>query len=270
VGVESALDIQGRVREFRQQAEQIAAEITDQRQLAVGDRTTEHASDRLKIHAQRLSQQITSLDEAISDLLQARDRDTRHLHEIETLSLKFRRSHSARAVLSGVVFHTCPRCTQPLPDRSDDNCYVCGQIEPDDVDDSADDALVQRDIKSRTEELREIIRRHDASLTQLRRDREMQELEKRRIERERNETSQRFDSAYLSSMLTKERERSALLQQADSLEAMVRFPQMLEAQRQKVSDIQAQEIGLRTRLKEARDVAEKRRHQCEYIERPFP
>jgi len=257
VGVESELEIQGRVRELRQAAERIAAEITEQRQLTVADRTTEHASDRLKIEAQQLSQQIMSLDEAISDLLQAKDRDTRHLHEIETLSLKFRRSHSARAVLSGVVFHTCPRCTQPLPDRSDDNCYVCGQVEADNVDDSADDALVQRDIKSRTEELREIIQRHDASLTKLRRDRETHELEKRRVERERNETSQRFDSAYLSSMLTKERERSALLQQADSLEAMVRFPQMLEAQRQKVSDIQAQEIGLRAQLKEAREAAEK-------------
>jgi hypothetical protein len=58
-------------------------------------------------------------------------------------------------------------------------------------------------------------------------------------------------------MLTKERERSALLQQADSLQAMVRFPQMLEAQRQKVNDIQAQEIGLRAQLKEAREAAEK-------------
>jgi AAA domain len=257
VGVESEMEIQGRVRELRQAAEQIAADITEQRQLAVGDRTTEHASDRLKIKAQRLSQQITSLDEAIADLLQARDRDSRHLHEIETLSLKFRRSQSARAVLSGVAFHTCPRCTQSLPDRSDDNCYVCGQVEMDNVNDSADDALVQRDIKSRTEELREIIRRHDESLTKLRRDREAHELEKRRVERERNETSQRFDSAYLSSMLTKERERSALLQQADSLEAMVRFPQMLEAQRQKVNNVQAQEIGLRSRLKEAREAAEK-------------
>jgi hypothetical protein len=197
------------------------------------------------------------MDEAISDLLHAKDHDIRHLHEIETLSLKFRRSHSARAVLSGVVFHTCPRCAQSLADRSDDNCYVCGQIERDSVVDSADDALVQKDIKSRTEELRDIIRRHDASLTQLQRDKEALELERRRIERERNETSQRFDSAYLSSVLANERERSALLQQADSLSAMVRFPQMLEALRQSVGEIVAKEVVLRARLKEAKEAAEK-------------
>jgi hypothetical protein len=58
-------------------------------------------------------------------------------------------------------------------------------------------------------------------------------------------------------MLTKERERSALLQQADSLEAMARFPQMLEAQRTRVAEIQIQETRLRAKLKEARQVAEK-------------
>jgi hypothetical protein len=257
VGVESELDILGRVREFRELAGKIESEISDQRRKSVGDRTTEHASDRLKSQAQRLSNEIASVDEAISDLMLAKDRDNRHLHEIETLSLKFRRSHSARAILSGVVFHTCPRCTQILPERADDKCYVCGQQELDTVDDSADDALVQRDIKSRTEELREVIRRHDASLTRLTRERETLELAKRRIERERNETSERFDSAYLSFMLTKERERSALLQQADSLEAMTRFPQMLEAQRQKVADIIGKEAGLRAGLKDAREAAEK-------------
>src|SRR5437763_730918 len=46
-------------------------------------------------------------------------------------------------------------------------------------------------------------------------------------------------------------------QQADSLEAMTRFPQMLEAQRQKVNDIISEEAGLRARLREAREAAEK-------------
>lgn len=214
-------------------------------------------ADRLKIQALQLTEKLATLDDAISELLHARNHDIRHLHEIETLSIKFRRSLSARTVLSGVVFHSCPRCTQLLPDPSDERCYVCGQPELDEVDNSADDALVQRDIKSRTEELRDIIQRHDASLARLRRDKEALELERHRVERQRNEASQRLDSAYLSSILTKERERSALLQQADSVEAMARFPQMLETQRRRVNEIQAQEISLRAQLREAREAAEK-------------
>jgi hypothetical protein len=257
VGVESEIEIHATVRELREAAERISAEITVQRTLSVADRTTEHAIERLKSQAQSLSHKIASLDDAVSELLRAKDRDVRHLNEIETLSLKFRRSQSARAVLAGVQFHSCPRCAQPLPERSDDVCTVCGQTEYDDIPGSADDALVQRDIKSRMEELREIIGRHEKASSALRRDRDALELEKRRVERERNEASESFDSAYLSSMLGKERERSAILQQADSLEAMARFPQMLEAQRQKVNEIQAREIGLRAKLRETREAAEK-------------
>lgn len=257
VGVESELEILAKVQEHRSDAAKVSAEIADQRELAVGDRTTEHAADRLRVQAQRLDQELQTINHAIADLLRAKDQDTRHLHEIETLSLKFRRSHSARAVLAGVAFHSCPRCTQLLPERPAENCYVCGQVEQDDVASSADDALVQKDVKSRTEELREIIRRHDVALERLRRDREAKELEQRRIERERNETSQRFDSAYLSSVLAAERQRAALLQQADNLESMLRFPQMVQSLRKTVEDIVAREAVLRLRLKEAREAAEK-------------
>src|SRR5262249_36905730 len=54
-------------------------------------------------------------------------------NELETLSLKFRRSMSARAVLSGVVFQSCPRCAQVLPARDTGCCHVCGQTEDGDL-----------------------------------------------------------------------------------------------------------------------------------------
>lgn len=257
VGVESELEIHARVSGLREMADAIFREIRQQREASISERTTVHAVDRLKAQAQALTARISVLDDAISEVLHARDRDTRHLHEIETLSIKFRRSQSARAVLAGVQFHSCPRCVQLLPERSSDNCIVCGQVELDDVPDSTEEALLQRDIKQRSDELKEIIRRHDAVLIPLRRERDELDIEKRRIERERNEASERFDSAYLSSMLSKERERSALLQQADSLAAMARFPQMLDAQRQKVGEIQALETKLRAQLKGAREAAEK-------------
>jgi hypothetical protein len=257
VGVESELEIHARVSGLREMADAIFREIRQQREASVSERTTVHAVDRLKAQAQALTARISVLDDAISEVLHARDRDTRHLHEIETLSIKFRRSQSARVVLAGVQFHSCPRCAQLLPERPSDNCIVCGQVELDDIPDSTEEALLQRDIKQRSDELKEIIRRHDAALIPLRRERDELDIEKRRIERERNEASERFDSAYLSSMLSKERERSALLQQADSLAAMARFPQMLDAQRQKVGEIQAQETKLRGQLKDAREAAEK-------------
>jgi len=257
VGVETELQIQARVSELRERAAALGREIDTSRAAAVADRTTTHALDQLRLHATALAGRIATNQDAIRELHYAKDRDERHLNEIETLSLKFRRSQSARAVLSGVAFHSCPKCTQVLPDRASECCDVCGQVDTQDVASSDDEALIRRDIKSRADELREILKRHDASITRLQRETENLEAEKRRIERERNEASERFDTAYLSSMLVKERERSALLQDAENLASMSRFPQMLEALREKLAVIAGNETKLRSSLKEAREAAEK-------------
>ena len=204
-----------------------------------------------------LGREIAENLDAIQELLLAKARDTRHLNEIETLSLKFLRSQSARAVLSGVAFHSCPKCAQQLPQRADECCAVCGQLDVGEAVGSNDEALIRRDIKSRADELRDIIKRHDDALSKLRKDNEGFELQKRRIERERNEASERFDTAYLSTMLVKERERASLFQDAENMAEMSRFPQMLEAQRDGLAKIQANEARLRARLREAREAAEK-------------
>jgi hypothetical protein len=257
VGIETELQIQARVNELRERGVALGREIDAGRAAAVSDRTTTHALDQLRVQAEALAARIAPNQDAIRELRYAKDRDERHLNEIETLSLKFRRSQSARAVLSGVVFHSCPKCTQVLPERATECCDVCGQVDTQDVASSDDEGLIRRDIKSRADELREILKRHDASIMRLTGETETLEAEKRRIERARNEASERFDTAYLSSMLIKERERSALLQDAENLASMSRFPQMLEVLREKLAAITGNEAKLRSSLKEAREAAEK-------------
>lgn len=268
-GVESELQIQGRVSELHSAAEAIQQEINTARHAPVHDRSTIHAVDQLREQAFSLGQRITANNKAIQDLLQAKDRDTRHLHEIETLLLKFMRSKSARAVLVGVAFHACPKCTQVLPERPNLCCEVCGQPEVDDLDNSQDETLIRRDIKARGDELREIIRRHDDALANLRKDNAQIEQLKRRVERERNEASERFDTAYLSTMLVKERERASLLQEAENLSDMSRFPQMLETLRDKLANIQGNEARLRLSLKQAREDAERNSSNLETLKSLF-
>lgn len=133
--------------------------------------------------------------------------------------------------------------------RPDLCCDVCGQPEIEDAIDTKDEAFIHRDIKSRGDELRDIIRRHDDALANFRRDNDHAEQLKRRVERERNEAFARFDTAYLSTMLVKERERASLLQDAENMSGMSRFPKMLEAQRDRLAAIQANEQRLRAVLK---------------------
>lgn len=254
MGVETELEILARARDLREKADTVQQEIISAKQQPRGEQT-QHAADFLRTEAIQLSTKLSEIDAAISDLRRVREQDLRHLNEIETLSLKHRRSASARTVLSGVAFESCPRCVQVLPSREAVCCNVCGQIE--NFDSAEEDAaLVERDVKQRASELRELLSKQELATSRLLRERDTVSSRKTRIERERNEASSRYDTAFLSAMLSKERERASLLQDVENLTSMVRFPQMLETLRNKIGDIAGREAVLRSALKEARSAAE--------------
>lgn len=256
VGVESESQIAERITALRTRADHLETRIEAARQAAETERQTSHAVDQLREQARSLGEEIARIGEAMADLSQAQDRDRRHLHEIQTLSLKYRRSISAKAVLVGVTFEGCPRCAQRLPDRPPGCCHVCGQADRVEEADPTETAVIERDAKARAAELNDVLAKHDQSFTRMQRLRQELISTKNRIERERNEALSRYDTAYLSTMLTSEREHASLLQEAENLVSLMRLPQMVEAQREKLAQIAGQEQRLRSELKEERQVAE--------------
>lgn len=255
VGVDSEAQIAKKIQDIRERAAFIHQEIQTAKEAARAT-VSEHSVDVLQREARRLGVELDKTEAAIADLRRSVDNDTRHLNEIETLGLKFRRSVSAKAVLAGVVFDSCPRCAQSLPNRDASSCKVCGQPDQTITPDPSEEAVVDRDIKARATELKEIIARHNASLDALYRQREQLTREKMNVEQQRNEASVDYDSAYLSNFLSKERERASLLQEADSLSSLVKLARAIENQREQITTIEAREKTLRTQLKEARDAAE--------------
>lgn len=256
VGVESETQILQRVSELREQASAFYAQIEAARERSTRDQGTDHAADILRAQAREMGEELGRLDEAIADILEVQERDQRHLHEIETLSLKFRRSVSAKAVLTGVAFESCPRCARDLPERDASCCKVCGQADDVETTDPVELAMIERDAKARATELRSILSRHAAKLESLQKQREALLATKARIERERNEAMRRYDTAYLSTMIATEREAASLLQEAENVETLIRLPRMVEAQRENLADIVGKEQRLRAELKEARVDAE--------------
>lgn len=255
VGVESQEQIEQKVKGIRARAAAIEQEIKDRRDQG-RDAATDHALETLRIASKELSDTLAQIETAISDLGESLDNDRRHLNELETLTVKFKRARSARAVLSGVAFQACPRCVQSLPKRQADCCPVCGQNDRVMTPDPTEEAVVDRDAKLRMVELREIIDRHEKSLEELQRQRSETLSRKTRIERERNEASAEYDSAYLSGYLVKERERAALLQEADSLAGLVTLARAVERQREEIAAIEVRMETCKEQLKAAKQEAE--------------
>jgi hypothetical protein len=187
VGIETEIEIQSRQKILSERLAELRAEISMLRGQPELQKLTEHAADQLRDTALALGRGIAELDDAMAKLSAGADRDRRHLNELETLSVRFKRSRSAREVLSGVLFNSCPRCAQTLPERHAPLCHVCAQTDVPEVADPQEAALIERDLKQRMAELTDILQRHDVALGTNRKQREELVVRKSRIERERNE-----------------------------------------------------------------------------------
>jgi hypothetical protein len=256
VGIETELEIGRRRDDLLSRAETIRRDLVLLRESLGQEAITTHAVDELRTTAIVLSDRLAENEQAQLEVRQTIEQDRRHLHELETLSVKFRRSQSARAVLGGVKFDACPRCTQLLPDRDDHLCHVCGQVDNIEIVAGAEEAMIDKDLKARTSELRDVIARHESALGRL--DKERSEIVSRKhlVERERNESRAAYDSAFLSNALTLERERAAALQEIEGLASLERFPRLLDQQAELLGKAYEREALLRVSWKDAKAAAE--------------
>lgn len=209
-----------------------------------------------------IEQGIAAIHTVVSDY-------RRHLGELTTLSVKFRRTSSARAVLNSVEFERCPRCGQGLEPVEADHCRLCGQPEPEPGANASNLDVTSKDVTARIEELRDLISRHQAQLASM--ERQQRELisRKARVDAELNEVMQEYDSAYLSSVLTLERQRAALQQEVTELGRMRNLAQTVVYQKRQAEDLLLEEQRLRTELKEERSAAERDTKNLRRLEELF-
>lgn len=216
-----------------------------------------HAMETLQEKARQLTRQLSEMVDASTEIKEIIAKDKAHKNELLALSMRFRRSQSAREILGGVDFKDCPRCGNALPFRSPEICPVCGQVHSDAPSGALDERAAERDLEARVAELTELIARHE---TQLRRtERHLREVnaEKLLVDTELNRVSVAYDSAYLSVALETEKERSALQQQLLDLNKLEVLVQKIGELKESVAKLAATEQRVRAELKEARAQAEK-------------
>ncbi len=216
-----------------------------------------HAMEGLQAEARALAEELFAIEEASRELKDILGRDRSHRNELLSLSTRFRRSQSAREVLSGVVFEDCPQCGRDLPQRTSNDCPVCGQSHSKDPTGSLDEAIAEKDMDARIQELNDLIKRHEAALR--RNDRILRELKVRKslVDIELNRVARDYDSAYLSVALESEKQRMAILQQLSDLDRIEVLVKKIGALSDRAERLFVAEQKTRLELKEAREKAEK-------------
>jgi hypothetical protein len=229
-------------------------EIADARNRTSALRS--HAMEGLQVRARRFAQQMAEVQSAMDDIRETIAKDKAHRNELLSLSTRFRRSQSAREVLSGVEFKDCPRCGRSLPSRTAEVCPVCGQAHTDAPSSTFDEQAAEQDLGARVGELTELTARQEAQFGKL--ERQLRELsnEKAVVDTELTRASADYDSAYLSAALESEKRRSALQQQLLDLKKLEVLVQKIGELTQRVHSLIAEEQRIRSELKEARTRAE--------------
>lgn len=229
-------------------------EIAGIRKAASSERP--HGIELLQSEGRTLSEELAEINNALVGLSQQRDRHVTHRNELISLSSRWLRSKSARAVIEGVAFSKCPRCTQALPPRDACSCSVCGQDEAN-VATEAVDALVANDLKSRILELEGIIEQHDEQIVVTKRALKEKLQRKALLDDSIAKASATYDSTFLSASLALERKLSATKQQLLDLEKLEKIAsKSIEFQTQ-AELLLDKEKKIRVMLKATRTAAEK-------------
>lgn len=267
-GVSTEAEITGQITELQnaeQNADKRIKAIRSQNEALQG-----HAADRLRKKARQISSELQALESTVGQVVETMADDQRHLNEILALSTKVRRLESARAVLNGVEFQRCPRCTQELPNREGDDCHLCGQAEHHTGEDEATEGeATQADMDGRLKELREMLEAQATQLKRLRyREKELRDM-KNAVDEELTEAMREYDSAYLAEALAVEKEKASLNQEQKYLRKLKALPSRVEALKSQADQLAGQESQVRRELKEAREAAEQDLTNLRKLEKLF-
>lgn len=252
-GVASEFDITQQLHTLEATRKEVRSRIATTREQLATQKS--HVTDQLTKRARELVAEVDAIQTAIAGVEELVAQNRRHQNELLSLTTKFQRVTGARAVLNGVDFERCPRCTQHLDRHGVGICQVCGQPEPSDAEMVV--TATESDLSGRMKELANIIEVQQHQLRNLRlREAKFRE-EKARLDGELGQAMAQYDSAYLSQALETERRAAAVTEEIRFLEKLRVLPARVEQLRASGDALATRESKLRRELKDARAAAEK-------------
>ncbi|GAA5233530.1 hypothetical protein FOZ76_08425 [Verticiella sediminum] len=225
-----------------------------------------HAAEELRGRARLLAQEQIALDQARADIESRIGELERYSNELQMLSVRFQRTASARMVLGGVNFSSCPRCTQALPNRSVGLCIVCGQPEYiTEADGALEESVVNEDLRARQAELKETLVRTRAQSRALQQRAIEIAAERSAVDHSLEVRLKEYDSAFLSQALQHERTVATLEQRLDAMLRYRKLPDVLQEQQAQADALKIDEAELRTKLEAAKKAAFNDRRNVELL-----
>lgn len=256
-------EIEGRIRLASSELEQVEVQrfaLDQNREAAI------HPTDPLRTRLRKMSAELAALQQAVEEASSSTDEQRALRAELITTKVKADRAEQAGKLLAGVEYERCPQCAADLSTReaAADHCRLCGTASSrQGTLSSLELESVRRELNERIDQLSDAIRRRETAIARSKREVDQLQVMKTHLDRTLQQQLAQYDSAFIQSVRSLERDSATLTERIQALE---RFRQMPLA----IRDLEDQAAALETTVNRLRNLLEREasrlRHADENID----
>jgi hypothetical protein len=191
---------------------------------------TLHPTDPLRTQLRHMGSQLASLQLSIEEASAAIEEQRALKAELVTTKVKADRTEQAGKLLTGVEYERCPQCAADLSTRTTvaHNCRLCGSPESQQqAMTSLELESVRRELNERIDQLGDAIRRRESALLRSQRQAEQLQAEKTQLDRALQQQLAKYDSAFMQSVRSLDRESATLTERLRALEQLKQMPRAI-------------------------------------------
>lgn len=255
----SETDVESRIETAKREL----SENEERRQQMQRDRNaTIHPTDPLRTRLREMGDQLADMNTAISETERAISEQRALKAELITTKVKADRAEQAGRILGGVDYTRCPECATDLAQREEipGVCQLCGtDTKLHSPMSSLELEATRREINDRIDQIGDSIQRRERALTQSRRQYERLKSQKLDQDRTLQQELARYDSAFVESVRSLDRENATLVERIRSLEKLRLMPQA-------ISELEDQATELQARIDRTRLALEQEGHRLRHAD----
>lgn len=218
------------------------SENEDRRRHLQRDRNTAiHPTDPLRARLREMGDQLAELNTAIDETENAIYEQRALKAELITTKIKADRAEQAGRILGGVNYTRCPECATDLAHREETQgaCRLCGtDTSPNSPMSSLELETTRREINDRIDQISDSIQRRERALAQSRRQYERLKSQKLDLDQTLQQELARYDSAFVESARSLDRENATLVERIRSLEKLRLMPQAINELEDQATELQ--------------------------------
>lgn len=226
--------------------------VSTREQLQTTRNANLHPSDELRERLRGLGAIIAELRLAIAESEETVKEQTALKSELVMAKTKALRTESASEILDGVRFDRCPQCGSDISHKphSDVSCGLCGSSENTDSPSPVDREIQRRDINERIDQLNDAIARRSLEVSKMQRQLSRVEKEKKTLDDQLQHELERYDSAFVESIRTVEREIATMTERISALQRLQQMPEAINDLEKEAGALQGKIDNFRNLLRE--------------------